>query len=227
MNSPRARLKLVLATAIAALALGSVGAGSAQAVPTFTAGAYPTTLTGSQAESFIYNIDGYEVTCASFSLSGSMTEAETMLVLTPTYATCHAVNSGNSFGAIIRFNKCFYTVQVTSKKTNGEFSHIGTANLECFSNEQVEIEIVGVGGTLCEYTIAPATGLSEMRYGTMAGTPDDLTAQWLLKKLPYKRRIGTVTFCGPANGNAEYIGNATIRGFNEKGTQVNLEVIGS
>lgn len=227
MSPTRMRLKLVLATAIAALALGSAGAGSAQAVPTFTAGEYPTTLTGSQAESFIYNIDGYEITCTSFSLSGSMTEAETMLVLTPTYATCHAVNAGNTFGAAIRFNKCFYTVQVTSKKANGEFTHIGTANLECFSNELVEIEILSGLATVCEYTIAPATGLSEMRYGTMAGTPDDLTAQWLLKKLPYRRRIGSVTFCGAANGNAEYTGNATIRGFNEKGTQVNLEVTGS
>lgn len=220
------RKATIILALVAVLAVSGSAASSAQAVPTFAAGGYKATLQGTQVEAIVFELSE-EISCTTSEFTGSMSEAETMLVLTPIVGGCH----GGAFGvyvASINYNKCFYTVSVTKKATKGEFSHIGTANLECpGGTELVEIQLRNALNILvCEYTIAPATGLSEMQYGTMEGTPKDLTINWQVGALPYKKRVGTVANCGLASNNGTYTGNATFTAKNEKGTQVNLEVTG-
>lgn len=227
MTALSPKLGLSLATAIAVVALGPFGMGSAQAAPTFAAGAYPATFSGAQVESVVYELGSNEVSCSSSTFSGSMSEAETMLVLTPNYEGCHA-GMGGFYGVDILFKKCFYTVEVTKKLAHGELTHSGGGNLECpGTGEEVEFQLRNPSLTLvCAYTVAPGAA-GQMWYGTMAGPPKDLTTEWELSKLTYQRRVGSLTNCGTANGAVLVTGKSTVKGFNEKGMQVDLEVTGS
>ncbi len=226
MISKALKIRMGLVVAVV-FAVSAVAASSAQAAPTFAAGGYVATLSGSQVESLIYDF-GEEVTCTSAEFSGTMSEAETMLVLAPSYGVCHAGMFG-VYEVTFALNKCFYTVEVTKKSAKGEYSHIGVANLECPGGGQIEVKFRTPDKTIvCEYTIATATGLSMMRYGTLTpeGAPKDLLMGWEIAKLPYKRRVGTNLNCGAASGDATYVGSAKFTAKNEAGTPVNLEVTG-
>lgn len=210
-----------------AMALALAAASPAMAAPTFAAGEYPATVSGEAIESQIFKIGANELTCVSSTVSGTMTEAEPMLTLTPAYAQCQATVKGNLETANFRFYKCFYTLSVTQKAMGMEITHAGLYNLICGESEEVELEIVEKGKTVCLYTLAGASELSEMQYGTMAsGLPNALTAYWLVSKIPYKRKVGTATLCGAGSGEATYTGATTLRAKNGKGALVNLEVTG-
>lgn len=221
--------KRIVMALLVAFAVSVSASSAASAAPTFAAGAYPVTISGSAAVSFIFEFDGNEVTCESTTFGASLFQSESMLVLTPGVANCIMTGLLATPTVSVQFNKCFWTVAVTKKVKNGEFTHVGTANLECPNgNELVEFVAKVNGTTVCEYTIAPISNLSEVRYGTMEpGGPKDLTMDWLVAGLAYNRRIGAKTFCGSGSNFADYNGNATAKGFNEKGTQVDLEVTGT
>ncbi len=209
------------------MALALAAASPAMAAPTFAAGAYPATLSGEAIESQIFKVGPNELTCTSSTVSGTMAEAEPMLTLTPKYGQCHAVVKGNVETANFRFNNCFYTLSVTQKAMGMEITHAGLYYLICGETEEVELEITKEGKTICLYTIAGTSENSEMHYGTMAGgLPKALTAYWLVSKIPYKRKVGTATLCGAANGEATYTGTTTLRAKNELGALVDLEVTG-
>ena len=107
---------------VAVLAMSAVVASAAQAVPSFTASAYPATGTGSnKAGSETFTTEAGTVQCDSH-FEGTLTEASSTLTITPKYSECTAFGFLN---ATVETEGCTYVFHATEQVSAGVYnSHV-------------------------------------------------------------------------------------------------------
>jgi hypothetical protein len=105
---------------VAVLAMSAVVASAAQAVPSFTASAYPATATGSNSKgSETFTLDHSTVQCDSHFVTNSLAAASSTLTVTPTYSNCEAFG----FSATVNPEGCTYVFHATEQVAAGVYNH--------------------------------------------------------------------------------------------------------
>ncbi|HWT31261.1 MAG TPA: hypothetical protein VN240_09590 [Propylenella sp.] len=89
----------------AAFATAAVAANAASAM-NFTAAKYPTTLTGSQTSSHVFQIGSLKVTCATEKTTGVLTASSETVSLSPAYEGCES----SGLKAEVQPNGCSYLI---------------------------------------------------------------------------------------------------------------------
>lgn len=227
------KIKAIGLAFVAVLATSAMVASSAQAKTTIIrAGAYPATLTGSEATTNIFKVGAVrEVRCTTTKLDATMTGDSSTITAAPTYEKCHA---NGHFGTTVVMNGCDYSVTASSiSGTTGT----GAVSILCPPGQSIEISIYNetFGGPhtaalLCKYDVGaqgPIAGTKE--FHNVAGTPDDLLLTLSLNSIATKVTTGTALACGGAAGatvNATYTGNLTVTAETQVGGEPkNLTVV--
>lgn len=149
-------LKSIGLALIAVLAMSALAASAAQAVPEFTASAYPATATGSNmAGNETLTTPGGTVQCSSHYLveeygGGEFTGPTPTLTIKPSYMECNAFGF---LGATINTNGCTFVYHATERVSPGTYRH--HIDIVCPSGQKLTI----TAGT-CELDVPPQTGLT-------------------------------------------------------------------
>jgi hypothetical protein len=210
MNTIRT-IKLLTLSALALVAIGAVSASGAQA-GTFTAGAYPATITGtSAAASHDFFTQVGVIECAPTFDSKMAAEAGTLTVL-PNYGTScsiggnqvHVSNNGCDFrwhaGATIQMDVVGGFMDIVCPDTKIDFE---------ITSEPV-----------CHVTVPAQNGIGSLRYTNNTGA-EDVTLDFGLENLFYELDNGCAVV-GAFFG--EYKGSSTLRADIEGGAGTSFEV---
>jgi hypothetical protein len=187
---------------VAVLAMSAVAASAAQAVPTFTASAYPATVTGSNTiGNEVFTTEGGKVECDSHFVSSAISGPTSTLTVTPTYTGCTAFGFLN---ATVTTEGCTYVFHATEKVSTGVYKH--HVDVVCPTGKSIKI----VAAT-CKAEIKAQTGLTTVKTTNLAG--GTVTVQPEVKNVAY-----TVTadgFLCPFGGtgnktDGEYTGDVVV-----------------
>jgi hypothetical protein len=144
---------------VAVLAMSAVVASAAQAVPQFTASAYPAIGTGSnKAGSETFTTEAGTVQCDSH-FRGVLTEASSTLTVTPKYTECVAFGF---LGATVNTEGCTYVFHATEKVENNVYrAHV---DVSCPEGQSIKIT-----AATCKAEVKSQTGLTTVKGTNLAG----------------------------------------------------------
>jgi len=130
MRILRALWAMPVALVIAAALAVGVQASEFEGEEEGEAGAYPVTVTGSQAVTleFIFE-DGIKFFCKDVALDATLTKPSSTLTASSKYEEPCELKGGVAFKASIDFKKCDFLLHIGA--TNGVDSYNGTADLSC------------------------------------------------------------------------------------------------
>jgi hypothetical protein len=194
------KLKTLGVALVAALALTAVSAASASAA-NYTAGAYPTTITGESAlGNDTFTTEAGKVECKAH-FQGTLAASSSSLEITPTYTNCRA------FGfleATVHMNGCKY---LKTGPIGGPHTYQLNTDLVCPAGKDVTIT-----SATCDTTIQPQTNISSITVTNVTAS-GDLTAKANLTGIKYT--VVTDGFGCPYNGigaktGATYVQDAPI-----------------
>jgi hypothetical protein len=144
---------------VAVLAMSAVVASAAQAVPSFTASAYPATATGSNAKGGeAFTLDGSTVQCDSH-FQGTLSAAGSTLTVTPKYSNCEA------FGfleATVNTEGCTYVFHATEQVAAGVYNH--HVDVVCPAGKSIKI----TAGT-CKAEVTAQNNKTTVKTTNLAG----------------------------------------------------------
>jgi hypothetical protein len=216
----RRRLDMLVATVVAATAIGALMVPGALAVTGhFTAESYPAELIGEQGPTHVFvDASGFEVTCLVVLFKGTLTAKSEKLTLAPEYNNCHAVVSGISMPATVTENGCTYRLNGTT----------GQMDILCPPEKKLEIHTYASktkhanAEPVCTYTIGLQEGLEGLTYENKgSGTTKDLSIQAKLPGIAYTRH-GFSFLCSSHSNSGTYTGLSTLEAFSSK--QIALDI---
>jgi len=158
------KLKVFGLVLVAICSMSAMIASAAQAVPQFTAGTYPATVTGSggekAGEKFTLGAadDNVSVECNTSEYHGVLAEASSTLEVTPHYTNCKAFGFLN---ATVTVEGCKYVFHATEKSGTSYKAHV---DVVCPAGKSIKIS----AGT-CTTEVKGQTGLTTAK-GTNSGT---------------------------------------------------------
>jgi hypothetical protein len=191
------KLKSLGLALVAVLAMSAVVASAAQAVPQFTASAYPATVTGSNtkgAETF--TIDGSSIQCDSHFVSHSLNASSSTLIITPTYSGCEAYGFLN---AAFNTGGCAYAFHATEQAAAGVYRH--HTGIGCPTGKSMKI----VAGT-CEVEIKEQTGQTTVTTTNLSGGTLTVQSNIVMKVTVTQDGFGC-PLAGTGTRNATYHGD--------------------
>jgi hypothetical protein len=201
MNTIRT-IKATGAVLAAVFAVSALAATAAQA-GTFTAAAYPATITGQNVGgAHVFETELGAMNC-NVLLHGEMAAASEELTLTPTY------NCGIAGIPVdVHMNGCDYIFH--AGETLGQDEVAGSMDIFCPTEEAIDFEITGM--VTCHLTVGPQSGLEALTYTdrTMA---KDVDADMSLVGIEYELDEGCPVVGVFANGT--YEGTTTLKSDNE------------
>lgn len=196
-------LKALGLAALAALAIGAVSASAAQA-GTFTAGAYPATITGQ-------NVGGsHEFTTVLGAMKcgvkfhGTLAAASQDLTLTPEYGTSCQLG-GNEVH--VNNNGCDFLFHAGNTVVADQVK--GSVDVKCPTGNRIDFEVTSM--VTCHITVPEQLGLTHVTY-TDQTVPKDVEADLHLTGLLYELDFGCA-FVGTFG--ATYTGTTTLASDNE------------
>jgi len=138
---------------VAVLAMSAVVASAAQAVPSYTGSAYPTTGTGSNLKgSEKFTTAGGTVECNSHFEGTLASPGGPTLTVTPSYSSCEAFGF---LSADVHENGCTYVFHASSRIAEGHYS--STVDVSCPGSNKMVIT-----AATCEVQVGSQTGLSSV-----------------------------------------------------------------
>jgi hypothetical protein len=221
-------LKVLGLALVAVFALNAVLASGASAANRLTApeAAYPLTLSGEQKVAAVNEFalpGGRKFKCNKVTFSGTQTRAEATntttgwsAMVTPTFSECTAEILGNIDPITMTTNGCTFTLTIStiSSATTAK----GEVHLECPPGKTIEMHIwenstkhLENAASLCTYSIGPQTIRGVHYEMSSGGSPNSHTYLTLntrkeeFGKVAVTRNSGTLTNCGAASQEGEYI----------------------
>lgn len=199
MNAIRT-IKLLALSALALVAIGAVSATGAQA-GTFTAGAYPATITGSSASGSHEFTTQLGVMKCGPTFHGKMEAASGTLTVTPNYGT------GCSIGGKVvhvKNNGCDYRWHAG---TTQEFDVVtGSMDIVCPGENKIDFEITSL--PICHVTVPAQNNLGMLTY-TNDTLAQDVNLDFGLEFVFYELDNGCSVV--GAFGNGAYKGGSTLK----------------
>ena len=168
----------VLTLIVVVVALLGVSSASAQAAPTFQAGAYPATIHGSSAlGNEDLKLEGGSAECAT-SFHAEAKEASTTLALAPSFSSCKAFGYLN---ATITPNGCRYLLHATEQSALDKYK--ASFDIACEAGKAIKV-VAGV----CEVEVPAQSGLAsvELVNDTEASPKQDITVDLVVSAISYK-----------------------------------------
>jgi len=231
------RLKSTI-LAVLVLAVGSAGAGPAQAAPLFEADSYAANVDGSALTEAIFGFhpgaSPYKWECVKVPIQGKLTSSSSALTLTPTYQECRwqypVTEPPQPFSAVtMTMNGCDWRLHTLSKLKAGEYKSF--ADLECPFSKEVVIDLRMGGTIICRMRAKAQTSKSQINLIDQAnkeGSADDsIEAKIAVGGLSYK--LEAFLGCPVGSGTYEdltYSGIQTLTATSEAGKQIGLRVTG-
>jgi hypothetical protein len=162
------------------------------------AGAYPTSITGSQKTTFLWKFSGGSAECASSTLSSSISAATNQFAVQGSYGACTAIG----VVATTAMNGCSYTFNVLSNTT-------GHADIACPAGKAIEIT-----ASKCTITIPAQTTDSEGLSFTNESSTSTIGLGFSIKGIDYHQQQGTgIGKCTTGDyTNGTYSGTSTLVG---------------
>lgn len=140
-------LRLLALLLAASLGSGALAAASAQAEPTYTAGAYPTTGHG-EGFAHRFTATAQTIECGKTTFEGTLAAASNSFTITPTYQNC---KTKTGLTTDIVLNKCNYLF-VTPVKIK-EFQYFTPGGIVCPAGKPIEIKVTLFGAVFCNVTV--------------------------------------------------------------------------
>jgi hypothetical protein len=194
------RIGLLGLIALTALATAAMAATAAQA-GTFTAGAYPATITGSAVGVHLLTTERGAMECAP-SFDGELAAASEELTVTPNFGTCklgaNAVNVKN--------NGCDFRLHAGLTSTLVEDLVSGTMDVVCPQGSAMDFEITST--LICHLTIPAQLGLGTLTF-TNRTAAKDVDANFSIGGLKYTLDAGCPGAGNYTNGT--YGGTSTLK----------------
>jgi hypothetical protein len=182
----------------ALLAVQAIAASAAQAVPTFTSSAYPSTATGSSPlGGTFFSTEAGKVECKSHAATHAQAEASTTTTVTSTYTECKAFGF---LSATVNNEGCGRVSHATEKVSEGVYRH--HVDISCEAGKSIKV----TAGT-CKMEVKSQNGLTTVKSTNLAG--GTITVQLEVAGIAH-----TVTqdgFACPFNGVGNKA-NATLSG---------------
>jgi hypothetical protein len=201
MNAFR-MIKLLALCALALVAFGAVGAIGAQA-GTFTAGAYPATITGQNVGGAHQFSTEVGVMNCNVTFHGELAAASSELTMTPTY------NCGiNGLEVDVDLNGCDYVFHAGETMAMHEVG--GSLDIICPEGAEIDFEITSM--MVCHLTVGEQLGLEAITY-TNRTMAKDVDADVSLGEIAYGLDAGCPVMGTFANGT--YGGTTTLKSDNE------------
>jgi hypothetical protein len=207
---------------VAVLAMTAVAASAAHAAENLTAPGFSSViLTAEASGEQKFTVDKGIVNCTSVSIEKKTVSVPTNVIeVEPTYSGCKAFG----FAATVNFRSCKYKFTTTGANKEATVEIVG-----CATGAANEIEITNVGNN-CKVNVPPQTLGQTVKFdneGTGAGQDLKLTAN--LTTITYTEHGGSCSHDGVLTNNGAYVGNATIKGFEDatggvEGAQVGILV---
>lgn len=196
------KLKASLLAVLALTAIGAVSATAAQA-GTFTAAAYPATITGQSVGFHVFETElGVPMNC-NVQLHGEMAAASETLTMTPTY------NCGSGGNPVdVNRNGCDFVFRAGETLGNDEVS--GLMDLVCPEGAAIDFEITSM--QVCHLTVGEQLGLGEITY-TNRTMAKDVDVDMALTGIEYELDEGCPVV--GVFGTGEYTGTTTLKSDNE------------
>jgi len=204
-------LKALGLSMVAVLAMSAFVASAAHAeAGEVTAGAYPATISGVQTNENVLSNGVRSVTCATASLTGTLSAASSTVSITPSYSNC----SGNgSTTATVNTNGCSYLLHVTTQTS--ESTGTGTVDVVCPEGKRIQIDIWATGQhpagpKLCRLEVPAQNGVNGGEYHnvTAPSGKKGIELTFNANNVRVLRVEGTSTACGAAEKvNGTYTGN--------------------
>lgn len=183
MNTFR-MIKLLALSALALVALGALSATAAQA-GTFTAGAYPATITGSTAAGAHEMKTQLGTMNCGPSFHGVMEAASETLTLTPNYGTTCSIG-GNQVH--VKNNGCDFRLHAGATKEVDVIT--GSMDIVCPAESKMDFEITSA--TTCHLTIPAQNNLGTLTY-TNNTAAQDVNLDFKLEFFFYELDVGCST----------------------------------
>lgn len=220
------RLKGLALTLVAVFAIGGIVAANAAALE-FTAAEYPATLDGTsvKGEPTIFTLNGKEIVCEKTTLSGTLPEKSSTLLINREYSECSLKGTGSP--VTITMNGCAFELHLETK-LNGDIFE-ARVDIVCEGFAGIEIHVYAnaaehaAGKSICTYELLPQNGLKTVEANNMTEA-GDITITPRVKNISYKVLSGTKLLCGESGNTGTYTGSTTVTGTNKAGGQIKLEV---
>lgn len=155
---------------VAVLAVSAMAASAAQAVPQFTAEAYPATIDGQQVGAFVLKDSGGEFSCSEGTYTGALEKASSTLTLNAQYASC----AWSGLSATIFMNGCSYVFHLKEKTGNDTYK--GPFDISCPAGKVIEVNAYTSKShtvLVCRVTIGSQTGLGPAVFVNITAENDD------------------------------------------------------
>ena len=231
------RLKSTLLVVLA-LAVGGVGAGSAQAEPLFEADSYTATVDGVALKQSVFTFGGiYQWECKSSPFEGKLLAKSSSLTLSALYAECRWMWPVTEppiepYSLVqINMNGCDWKLNTLKFQKADEYTSL--VNLECPAGKQVVIELHRTEPTICKLTVPAQSGKSDVRLiDKTASSPNDVEAQVTISGLNYTQDLSHFIpelNCPLKPGSytdLAYAGLLTLTATSEPGKQIGFRVTG-
>ncbi len=207
------KIKLLVLSAFAVLALSAVGASVAKAAEgTVFVSAGTTSYTSLQVGLPTLALTGGRVlSCNTEALSGSITNGAKAISATPSYAGCTVKVGASTLPATVNTGSCTY--KFSDLTTIGSDAYSASTDLVCPSGD-VSIKVYAnaanhtAGTRLCEYTIKPRTLLAGVNiYDNTEGTFRIIAFNVAVLT---ERVFGTTANCGEASFSSYYSSDNVI-----------------
>jgi hypothetical protein len=203
------RIKVLLLTAISALALTASMGPSVASASGIAFGQYPVTALGqgvAGAPHFFSFSGGRTISCGSTTYSGSASAAVETLATTVSFSECSSEYEGN-----------------VTVKTNGcKFIYHPAVGAGSFDIGPAGCGPITMEGTNCTRSFASQTGLAATF--SNAGTPSSVTVKNETGGMQYTLTKGTKAACG-SSGAAGLFGTWVLQGSSAGGEQVSAQVV--
>jgi hypothetical protein len=196
MTLPRP-LRLLGLALLAGVATSAVCAAGAQA-GTFTAGAYPATITSENIIPVQFTTQLGTMICEP-TLHGELGAASEALTVTPSYgATCRIGGKG----VHVKNNGCDFRLQAGATKEGSEVE--GSMDIVCPAGKKIDFEITSV--PVCHLTVPGQSELGSIRYTNMV--QKDIVAHFEIGLVFYELDAGCSTVGSFSDG--EYDATTTL-----------------
>jgi hypothetical protein len=206
-----------LSLAFVVIGAMSLAAASAALAAEFHAEGGPNvSVTGEQTEAFKLQLtgSGATVNCTQVLFEGTIqggTSQQTTaqeLTLTPTHTGCKAFG----LSATVEMNGCKFTVTAAGQAANTTVFDIAG----CTVGKSIQAKTLA-----CTITVPEQTGLSHAVGATNAGPPKDIEVNNTLQGITYQLSgAGCSGTTGVTTHDADLIGKATFRAFQDLGSEV-------
>lgn len=212
MNMTRT-IKLAVLSALALIAIGAMSATGAQA-GTFTAGAYPATITGSSAAaSHEFTTQLGVMKCAP-TFHSKMEAAVVTLTVTPTYGTSCKIGESQVH---VKNNGCDFAWHAGETREMDEVG--GSMDILC-PDTKIDFEITSE--PVCHLTVLPQMGLGSLLF-TNNTEAEDVILHFSLAGISYILDNGCPVV--GAFGNGVYKGTSTLKADAEGGAGTSFDVV--